>query len=130
MLAPQTADTLLERVFEAVRLVQVSVVGGRDVGVLAVVAGDRCWVALVEHALTFLLLVLRSQRGGVLHLDRTIVVDLVGAECAVKLERTALASQIIWVIVLYSRISKKMQRESLVWTTVPFQTTACIQDHR
>lgn len=58
VLAPQTADTLLERVFEAVRLVQICVVGRRDVGVLAVVARNRCRVALVEHALTFLLLVL------------------------------------------------------------------------
>lgn len=58
VLAPETADTLLEGVFDAVGLVQVGIVGGGDVGVLAVIASDRCWVALVEHALAFLLLVL------------------------------------------------------------------------
>lgn len=58
VLAPQAADTLLETVLDAVGLVQVGIVGGRDVGVLTVVAGNRCWVALVEHALAFLLLVL------------------------------------------------------------------------
>jgi hypothetical protein len=84
VLAPKTANTLLDTVFEAVRLVQVCVVGCRDVGVLAVVAGNRCRVALIEHALTFLLFVLFSQRGRVLHFNGAIVVDLVGPECAIE----------------------------------------------
>lgn len=103
VLAPQTANALLEafsRVSEAVRLVQVGVVGGRDVGVLGVVACDGRWVAVVEHALAFLVLVILPQSGGVLHFNGTVVVDSVGAESAVEGEGVALAIDVVWVVVL------------------------------
>lgn len=103
VLTPQTANALLEafsRVSEAVRLVQVRVVGGRDVGVLGVVACDGCWVAVVEHALAFLVLVIFPQNGGVLHFNGAVVVDSVGAEGAVEGEGIALAIDVVWVVVL------------------------------
>ena len=97
---PQTANTSLDAALDAMRLVQVGVVGCCNVGVLGIVARDRCRVALVEQALTLLLLVVLSQRSGVLHLNAAIIVDPVGAECTIKSERVALASDVIWVVVL------------------------------
>ena len=103
VLAPQTANTLLKAVSSspnAVRLVQVGVICGCDICVLGIVASNRCWVAVVEHALAFLLLVFFSESRGVLHLDSTVIVDLVGAECAVESKRVALALNIVWIVVL------------------------------
>jgi hypothetical protein len=105
VLVPQTANSSFDALLDAVRLVQVSVVGCRDVGVLGIITSNCCWVTLVERTLTLLLLVVLSQRSGVLHLNSTVIVNPVGAECAIEGERVALASDIIWIVVLWSHVS-------------------------
>lgn len=133
VLAPQTTNTLLEAVSsssDAVRFVQIGVVRGCDVCVLAVVAGDSCWITVVEHTLAFLLLVFFPQGRRVLHLNSTVIVDLVSAKCAVECEGVALAFDIIWVVVLeWSSVLVYAQKVMLNFTIVPFLTTACILGH-
>jgi hypothetical protein len=80
--------------------VQIRVVGGLDIRIFSIVSCNCRRVAVIEHALAFLLLVIFSESCGVLHLDGTAVVDPVGAECAVEAECVTLSLEVIWIIVL------------------------------
>jgi hypothetical protein len=79
---------------------QICVVGGLDIRVFAIVSCNRRRVAVVEHTLAFLPLVVFLESCRVLHLDSAAVVDPVSAKCAVEAECVALALEVFWIVVL------------------------------
>jgi hypothetical protein len=94
--------------------VQICVVGGLDVRVFTIVSCNCRRVAVVKHALAFLLLVVFSESCAVLHLDSTVVVNPVGAKCAVEAECVTLALEVIWIVVLACFVSVTLDLSACV----------------